>query len=261
MLAMSFPSLIFIIFVLLSACSTGGNYAPVADINNGARVGDETYVVSRGETLYSIAWARNLEFRGLASTNNIASPYTIYPGQVLRLSDQNKPTESRTKVSPSSSPPASSSRQKASAKAKPVTTPSRPQGVTPKLDKSQYPYRWQWPANGKLIRRYRASGSVHKGIDLQGKLGEPVYAANSGIVVYAGSGLKGYGNLLIVKHNEYYLSAYGHNSKLLVKEGQKVRSGQQIAQIGDTGTNEVKLHFEIRRDGKPVDPLTLLPKK
>lgn len=258
---MNFTRLIFIGFVLLPGCSTGGNYAPVADINSGARTQRESYVVSRGETLYSIAWSRNLSFRGLARANNIASPYTIYPGQVLQLSDQYKPAASRTKVSSSSSSPTSSSGQKTSPRAKPSSIPAKPQAVTPKLDKSQYPYRWQWPANGKLIRRYRASGSVHKGIDLQGKLGEPVYAANSGIVVYAGSGLKGYGNLLIVKHNEYYLSAYGHNSKLLVKEGQKVRSGQQIAQIGDTGTNEVKLHFEIRRDGKPVDPLTLLPKK
>jgi lipoprotein NlpD len=129
------------------------------------------------------------------------------------------------------------------------------------LDRNKYPFKWQWPARGKLIRGYQSSGTVHRGIDLKGKLGEPVYAANSGVVVYAGSGLKGYGNLLIIKHNEYYLSAYGHNSELLVSEGENVKSGQQIAKIGDTGTNEFKLHFEIRRDGKPVDPTGLLPRK
>jgi lipoprotein NlpD len=129
------------------------------------------------------------------------------------------------------------------------------------LDKTAYPFVWKWPAQGKLIRGYSTTGTVHRGIDLKGKLGEPVYAANSGVVVYAGSGLKGYGNLVIVKHNEYYLSAYGHNSELLVSEGDKVKSGQQIAKIGDTGTNELKLHFEIRRDGKPVDPTRLLPKQ
>ena len=118
---------------------------------------------------------------------------------------------------------------------------------------------WQWPAAGRVGRGFSSVGSVHKGIDILGKLGEPVHAANNGIVVYAGSGLVGYGNLLIVKHNAQYLSAYANNSALLVHEGERVRAGQVIAKIGDTGTDHYKLHFEIRFEGKPQDPLKLLP--
>ena len=123
----------------------------------------------------------------------------------------------------------------------------------------RYPDRWQWPAQGALIRPFTTRGVEHKGIDIQGKIGEPVVAANSGKVVYAGSGLVGYGQLLIVRHDDRYLSAYGHNSRLLVREGDTVKGGQRIAELGDTGTSSPRLHFEIRRDGQPVDPLVLLP--
>lgn len=258
---MSYRRLIFVAFVLLSGCSTGTNYAPVDDVKTGSKTAVERYVVSRGETLFSIAWSRSMDFKGLARANGIRAPYTIYPGQVLRLDDHYKPASGTGKSAPVASARSSAAKPANSTPQRSSSSPSKSQSITASLDKNHYPFRWQWPAKGKLIRSYRASGSVHKGIDLQGKLGEPVYAANSGVVVYAGSGLKGYGNLLIVKHNEYYLSAYGHNSSLLVKEGQKVKSGQQIAKIGDTGTSELKLHFEIRRNGKPVDPTKLLPKK
>jgi lipoprotein NlpD len=116
---------------------------------------------------------------------------------------------------------------------------------------------WRWPAKGKVIRGF--SGTVHKGIDIDGKAGDPVRAVAPGMVVYSGSGIVGYGNLLIVKHNELYLSAYGHNKRLLVKEGESVKAGQQIAKKGSSATNTVKLHFEIRREGKPVNPDKLLP--
>jgi lipoprotein NlpD len=119
--------------------------------------------------------------------------------------------------------------------------------------------RWRWPAGGTLALGYRARGPAHKGIDIQGELGEPVYAANDGKVVYAGSGLVGYGNLLIIKHSDRYLSAYAHNNRLLVGEGVQVKAGDRIAEIGDSGTDSTKLHFEIRSDGEPVDPLRLLP--
>ena len=258
---MSFSRLIYGAFVLLCACNTGGNFAPVDDLHKGSSIASKTYVVSRGETLYSIAWSHNMRFRGLADANNISAPYTIYPGQVLQMVDRPPAASRTTKSTKVTSAGSTQTRPPAAVKTGANKSVSAATTGSINLDASQYPFRWQWPANGKFIRAYQASGAVHKGIDIQGKLGEPVHAANSGIVVYAGSGLKGYGNLLIIKHNEYYLSAYGHNSKLLVKEGDKVRSGQQIARIGDTGTNEFKLHFEIRRDGKPVDPLKLLPKK
>ncbi len=253
--------LLFITFMLLTACGSGRNYAPVEELENGVSVDEKSYVVSRGETLFSIAWSRNIDFKQLASTNRINPPYTIYPGQVLQLDGRGKSSAAGVKNAAAGGAKGSPAKRKSSTEKTASATTAKPRSSMPALDKNQYPYRWQWPAKGKLLRGYSARGAVHKGIDLQGKLGEPVYAANSGIVVYAGGGLKGYGNLLIVKHNAYYLSAYGHNSELLVKEGQKVKSGQQIAKIGDTGTNEVKLHFEIRRDGKPIDPLKLLPRK
>jgi lipoprotein NlpD len=118
--------------------------------------------------------------------------------------------------------------------------------------------RWRWPSRGKVIRTFAAN--VHKGIDIAGKRGDPVTSAAAGKVVYAGAGVTGYGSLIIVKHNDTYLSAYGHNERLLVSEGSVVNAGQQIATMGSSGTNSVKLHFELRRQGKPVDPLTLLPK-
>lgn len=120
---------------------------------------------------------------------------------------------------------------------------------------------WRWPARGPVIEGYSVSGTINKGIDLAGRKGEPVLAAADGKVVYSGTGLVGYGNLIILKHNGTYLSAYGHNSKLLVREGQWAKAGQKIAEIGSTGTNRDKLHFEIRRNGKPVNPLQYLPKR
>lgn len=123
------------------------------------------------------------------------------------------------------------------------------------------PGAWQWPAAGKLIQRFSTGAQPHKGVDLDGRSGDAVYAANSGSVVYAGNGVRGYGNLLIVKHDETFLSAYAHNSKLLVKEGDVVRGGEKIAEIGDSGTDRVKLHFEVRKQGNPVDPLKILPRR
>lgn len=120
---------------------------------------------------------------------------------------------------------------------------------------------WSWPAKGSVIERYSLTGSINKGIDLSGRLGEPVYAAADGEVVYSGAGIVGYRNLIIIKHNEVYLSAYAHNSKLLVREGQRAKAGQKIAEIGSTGASRDKLHFEIRRSGKPVNPLQYLPKR
>jgi lipoprotein NlpD len=120
---------------------------------------------------------------------------------------------------------------------------------------------WAWPAGGTVIGRFSSNGSLNKGIDIAGELAQPVLAASDGAVVYAGSGLRGYGELVIIKHSDTYVSAYGHNRRLLVQEGQQVKAGQTIAEMGSTGTDRVKLHFEIRRQGKPVDPLQYLPKR
>ena len=140
-------------------------------------------------------------------------------------------------------------------------SPPRPAAAAPAAQRPPRPGAWQWPATGKLIGHFSGGAQPHKGIDLDGRVGDPVRAANSGVVVYAGSGVRGYGNLLIVKHDDVFLSAYAHNSKLLVKEGDVVRAGQTIAQIGDSGTDRVKLHFEVRRKGTPVDPAKVLPRR
>ncbi len=253
--------LFFPLFILLNGCFGGTHYAPVIERQERASVVPNTHTVVRSETLYSIAWHYNLEFRGLASTNNISAPYTIYPGQVLRLKP--RPTMAKTASGRKQSRPSNTAavRQKTAAKTPRSTSVATTTTSPLPSNKKQYPFRWQWPAKGKVTRSYSAASAVHKGIDIQGKLGESVRAANSGKVVYAGSGLVGYGKLLIIKHDERYLSAYGHNRKLMVNEGELVKVGQKIAELGNTGTDKVKLHFEIRRDGKPVNPLGLLPGK
>ncbi|MEC8428765.1 MAG: peptidoglycan DD-metalloendopeptidase family protein, partial [Pseudomonadota bacterium] len=123
------------------------------------------------------------------------------------------------------------------------------------------PVKWRWPAKGKVIATFSSRNPLNKGVDIAGKLGESVVAAGSGVVVYAGSGVRGYGKLMIIKHSETFLSAYAHNRKLLVKEGQSVKAGQKIAEMGSSGTDRNKLHFEIRKEGKPVNPMGYLPKR
>jgi lipoprotein NlpD len=225
--------------LLLANCFGGGNYAPVIDRKEQLSVVPEQHIVTPGDTLFSIAWLYKIDHRELASTNGIRSPYTIFPGQRLQLKAKRRASRSET--------------------SKPTTKSTANKSVAV-VASAGYPFRWRWPAQGQTTRFFSSSSAVHKGIDIKGNLGESVHAANSGRVVYAGSGLVGYGELLIIKHSDRYLSAYGHNSKLLVKEGELVKVGQKIAEMGDTGTDKVKLHFEIRQDGKPLNPLTVLPK-
>jgi lipoprotein NlpD len=136
--------------------------------------------------------------------------------------------------------------------ATPVQSPPAPSRVVDGI-------AWRWPTDGAILDRYQASDPGRQGIDLGGRSGQPVYAAADGVVVYSGNGLIGYGELIIIKHSDSYLSAYGHNRVRLVKEGERVRAGQEIAEMGSSGAPRVELHFEIRRDGKPVDPLDYLP--
>ncbi|MGC5702322.1 peptidoglycan DD-metalloendopeptidase family protein [Pseudomonas sp. NFXW11] len=234
------------------------------------------YVVRRGDTLFSIAFRYGWDYKALAARNNIAEPYTIHPGQTIRFdgrtgaapaavvtstqssaSSSSKTTVIRRPAGPTqppAAPPAATSTASAGKPAPaPVPAPVPPAGPAPT--------GWNWPSNGVLIGKFSSNGSLNKGIDIAGDLGQPVLAASDGTVVYAGSGLRGYGELVIIKHNETYVSAYGHNRKLLVREGQQVKVGQTIAEMGSTGTDRVKLHFEIRRQGKPVDPLQFLPRR
>jgi lipoprotein NlpD len=201
--------------------------------------------VSPGETLYAIAWRYNMDPERLARANGIRSPYRLNAGQQLTLILTTVP-KARTPVVAS---------QPSVVKKKKKSSPQ----VSKRFDGFT---AWQWPAKGNVSRRFSSkSNALHKGLDIRGKRGQSVYAANTGVVVYAGTGLPAYGKLLIVKHNETYLSAYAHNSQLLVKEGDKVKVGQQIAEMGKSGTTYEHLHFEIRKKGVPVNPLTVLPSK
>jgi lipoprotein NlpD len=226
------------------------------------------YVVKRGDTLYSIAWAHGLTYQQLAASNDIRYPYTIYTGQRLDLQAAGtvrppapmREETTRTRPVPQPAPlPVTPLPAPAATASTPAAAPA-PAPAAKTTSVVRYDGRWVWPTRGRLLRSYQSSGRGKKGIDIGGHDGQPVKAAANGKVVYAGSGLVGYGRLIIIKHNENLLSAYGHNSKLLVSEGDQVRAGQQIAEMGSSGTNRTGLYFEVRKDGKPVDPLRYLPR-
>ena len=212
------------------------------------------HVVQKSETLFSLAWRYGWDYKALASANSIKAPYTIFPGQKLNVAHRDNLKASKTKAYSKS---LTKEQPKVATKG-PSAYKTRPQ--SPRVEKGSQGVAWRWPSKGKVIANFSSKRPVNKGIDIAGRIGESVMAAATGSVVYAGSGLLGYGNLVIIKHNEQYLSAYAHNKSLLVKEGQKVKAGQVIAEIGSSGTDKVKLHFEIRRQGKPVNPIRYLPK-
>ncbi len=226
------------------------------------------YRVQRGDTLYGIAWQRGVDYRLIAAWNGIRPPYRIFAGQTLRLTP---PPVAR--VPPASAPRKSANPPTVAPARKqqtPKTTtklPPRPQAKAvskPQPKSSPAALRrltWRWPAQGRLVSGFKAGDPLRKGIKIGGRSGDTIRAAEGGKVVYSGSGLIGYGRLIIVKHNENYLSAYGHNSRLLVEEGDQVTKGQKIAVMGTANTGDPLLHFEIRRDGNPVDPLRLLPRR
>ena len=252
-----------LVLLALAACVGGPNYAPVSDLHSPPERVPEHYVVRPGDTLYSIAFRYGLDFRGLASANNIGSDYRIAPGQRLRLDDSSAAGAAATARSESPRKPTPDTASNAENKVrKPAPRqPSTEPRKAPQVADSNQLTTWQWPTEGTLIRGFGSAQYAHKGIDIAGQMEQPVKAAANGVVVYAGSGLVGYGKLLIVKHSDRYLSAYAHNNRLLVKEGDQVSQGQVIARMGDTGTDRTKLHFEIRKDGKPVNPVDLLPKR
>jgi lipoprotein NlpD len=230
---------------MLSACGGKQISAPVGSYsksNYKPKTPPSVYNVQRGDTLYSISWRYGVDYKTLAKINNIKPPYTIYLGQKLKFKSSWQPTTSSKQTTQKSSTTKSTTTNKSNA----TTTRS----VT-----------WRWPTSGNIISTFSAKGTGGKGINIAGKSGQNVIAAASGKVVYSGNGLPRYGNLLIIKHNDTYLSAYAHNKTLFVKEGEWVKGGQKIAALGRTGTQRDQLHFEIRRNGKPVDPLRFLPKR
>jgi lipoprotein NlpD len=233
------------------------------------------YVVQPGDTLYAVAFRLGMDYRALAEMNHIDPPYVIHIAQVLKTVDPNDGTEPDTmnesapiksgaeSSSDTTVAEASSADPPATIQNNPPDQPRpRPASVAPPAPVSapNVPMdRWVWPADGRVSRPF--SEELHKGIDVSGERGADIRATAPGVVVYAGTGVTGYGALLIVKHNDTYLSAYGHNDALLAGEGQQVSAGQVIAKMGSTSTDAVKLHFEIRRNGVPVNPATLLPRR
>jgi lipoprotein NlpD len=264
--------------VLLVGCSsTPSGGVRVVDRNNNAAPQRPTvttgqYVVRRGDTLFSIAFRYGWDYKALAARNQISEPYTIRPGQTIRFDGRSgsSSTAVASSVRPGTATTSTSTSTSSSGSVK-TTVISKPVSVVPVVIPSagdtqtgpagRSPTGWTWPSAGVLIGKFSSNGSLNKGIDIAGDLGQPVLAASDGSVVYAGSGLRGYGELIIIKHSDTYVSAYGHNRRLMVREGQQVKAGQTIAEMGSTGTDRVKLHFEIRRQGKPVDPLQFLPRR
>jgi lipoprotein NlpD len=206
-----------------------------------------TAVVQRGDTIYHIATVNGITALDLALWNGITPPYTIHPGQRLRLYPGAAPVARSTTMAP----------PRSSASPQPPSPPPPSAADLP----ANGPSSWRWPTEGSLVAGYAAGDPTRQGIDIAGNAGQPVRAAADGVVVYSGSGLVGYGELIIVKHNDQWLSAYGHNRARLVNEGQLVKAGQQIAEMGRSGAARDMLHFEIRYNGKPVDPMAYLPKR
>lgn len=243
------------IALLLSGCALTDGFVAVEKKFELAQQDNTKYRVKAGDTLYSIAWNYGLDFRNLASGNSISSPYVIQPGQVIDLTKVSAsvtaPVAKQVKISSATLPEKNSS---------PKFDVKKSQ-TAPKTSFNSRQTKWQWPAKGAVIGYFSTKKPVNKGIDIAGRLGEPVVAASTGNVVYAGRGLRGYGNMVIIRHNDQTLSAYAHTSRILVAEGDSVKAGQKIAEIGSTDSRRSKLHFEIRKEGQPVNPMTVLPSR
>ena len=281
---------------ILSACSTETRVAPVIDrpaptastfrprpqpapaVEEAKPDVRGTYTVRRGDTLLRIALDHGQNYRDLVAWNNLADPDDIKVGQVLKVAQPER-TANGVVTSPVTMPgaeklPAVPKKTEPSGAKKPYSEANLAKEDNPKAEKvvtagvtpgttvtanDDEKLSWMWPSDGKIIATF--DEGKNKGIDIAGKMGQQVMAAGSGKVMYAGSGIRGYGNLVIVKHSNSLLSAYAHNRTTLVKEGQNVTKGQPIAEMGDSDADGVKLHFEIRQQGKPVDPAKFLPSR
>jgi lipoprotein NlpD len=220
--------LIMLASLLLMNCSGGHLFAPVTDSTHIERIPKSgIHRVKHGETLYSIAWRFGLDYNRLAKRNGLKQPYYIYTGEVIYLRGYAPGVR----------------KQKHSAQ------------VVNEREPDEQVTVWLWPANGPVIGPFTRG---NRGINISGHKGDPIYASAAGKVVYSGNGLHSYGNLIIIKHNSLFLTAYAHNDKNLVSEGEWVRPGQKIAEMGSTGTHRVMIHFEIRSGGEPMNPLSYL---
>ncbi|MBB1594061.1 peptidoglycan DD-metalloendopeptidase family protein [Achromobacter sp. UMC46] len=253
---------------ILAGCASKGTRAPVVDMTGGqpspsAQPGG-SYVVKPGDTLYKIARSNNVDIESVKRWNNLSDPNQISVGQVLKMSGGSGGGAQTAPVASAKPQP------------RPLDQPDAPVASLPPPDSSATPapapvevkpspraadasvINWAWPANGAIVQTFNASS---KGIDISGALGDPITAAADGLVKYSGNGVRGLGNLIIVEHQNGFITAYAHNRALLVKTGQNVKRGAKIAELGQTDTTSPRLHFEIRRQGTPVDPMQYLPAK
>jgi len=265
----------FILFFCLASCSSNHKPAPVVDVQGSVPLSKRVksslhgreYIVKKGETLYSISWRANIDVGTLATYNKLSSPYQIFPGQKLFL------VKNTAKASKNVARTESTQNQKQKRIKKPVASNKkqaygknvRGEKVSEKASTqgtnfSQKIRKWLWPAKGKVIEGFSTAKQGNKGINIAGRRGDPIKSTADGKVVYAGDALRGYGQLIIVKHNDDYLSAYAHNDRILVKEQQLIKAGQIIAKMGDTDAERVMLHFEVRFRGKSVNPMKYLSK-
>ncbi|MCM5704955.1 peptidoglycan DD-metalloendopeptidase family protein [Larsenimonas salina] len=291
-------------FGALAGCATSTNPAQISDrsFDQGQASKPASYSVRRGDTLYSIAWQHDSDFRTLAMLNGLEPPYNLRPGQTLKLNEAGAgggmPSDSGNapqgaKTTPLNGGGADDSDdswllsggdesdsngisatpiEAASPHADGASTDSagnelgtQVAGAVEQAKPAKQEYspvknvQWQWPSKGQIVGTFEDKRNITAGIDIAGQKGQPVTAAGPGIVVYAGSGVRGYGNLVILKHNDHFLSAYAHNDTLKVKENDVVSAGQTIATMGNSDADRVALHFEIRKDGQPQDPMNYLP--
>ena len=279
--------------IVLQGCSSRSQPAPVDTLYTGKTYRDfqpnsldaKKYEVQKGETLYSIAFRANMDVDDIARLNNLARPYTIYPGQTLDLVGSAKSTGTSEPTQRSQSNKQTADRAQNNIKTPVAKTQKKEYGQkvgTKKTVKKQADTRkqrrqksvrvrteaampsnaelaWEWPSTGKVIERFSLKDRGNKGLDFAGNRGDPVKAAAAGKVVYVGNALRGFGNLIILKHNDDYITAYAHNEDILVKEQEWVDIGETIARMGDSGAQGVKLHFEVRFRGKSVNPEHYLP--
>lgn len=279
---MNYLTVLLLLLLSLSGCSSSsGGRASVRDLTKKNSVNNKTYTVRSGDTLYSIAWKNSLNVNTLIKRNHLNKPYIIHAGDLLYLRSDAPTKGLKTRKKAKKTDLSSQKTEKKgttsctgqscnknhsqevvhkktkvySAKKVDVKTTNNTKKSNNKVG------RWSWPTKGKLTKTFSSSKATMKGISITNQRKTAIYAAAAGKVVYAGSGLRGYGNLIIIKHNYDYLSAYAHNEKLLVSENDAIKVGQKIALMGDSETDHIHLHFDIRYRGKSVDPLRYLPKR
>lgn len=244
-------ALLFCALALLAGCANqSGTRAPVTDLNSGSTAVARTYVIKPGDTINKIARANGVDEATILRLNKLVNPNRLIAGQTLRLSEGAEAAAPVTR--PATTMPKPESRpldaSTSSAQVSETTAPAADAGLI----------NWGWPAKGKVIQGFTPTT---KGIDIAGNAGDAIEAAANGKVMYSGNGVRGLGNLIIVNHDNGFITAYAHNRTLLVKAGQEVKKGAKIAEMGQTDAASVRLHFEVRRQGTPVDPLQYLPSR